>query len=150
MPACLAGHRSSILLRVAKLAGLTELAYVLVLETKSWEFESLIPHQFKIIMKIFLESDVERDNDAIIAQIQKIIPDAADVFVKIRSQRQSDLLRQFDSALDEGNREKAKLALEQFEQTLYATDGTTTMKLLRIQFAGCWYWNLKWIMVILV
>ena len=90
-------------------------------------------------MKIFLESDVERDNDAIIAQIQKIIPDAGEVTIKIRSQRQCSLLQQFDSALDEGNREKAKLVLEQFEQTLYATDGTTTMKLLRIQLAGCSY-----------
>lgn len=84
-------------------------------------------------MDIFLESDVELDNDAIVAQIQKIIPDAAVIKITIRSQRQHALLQQFDDALDKNDAKTAKLSLEQFQETLYAPDGTATMTLLRIQ-----------------
>jgi len=84
-------------------------------------------------MNIFLESDVEYDNDAIIAKLQKILPDAAEVTVKIRSKRQYSLLQQFDIAMGWRDVEKAKHMLEQFKKTLYAPDGTATMKLLRIE-----------------
>ena len=87
-------------------------------------------------MDIILESDVALDNNKIISEIQKIIPDAAVINIKIRSQRQHDLQKQFDIALDEDNREKAELALKQFEETLFAPDGTATMKLMNIQLAG--------------
>lgn len=84
-------------------------------------------------MNIILESDIEFDNDKIISEIQEIIPDAEDVFVRIRSQRQHNLLRKFDSALDRHDAETAKLALKQFKGTLYAPDGTATIKLMRIE-----------------
>ena len=87
-------------------------------------------------MDIFLESDVELDNDAIVAQIQKIIPDAAVIKITIRSQRQHALLQQFDDALDKNDAKTAKLSLEQFQETLYAPDGTATIKLMRIELAG--------------
>ena len=86
-------------------------------------------------MDIFLESDVELDNDAIVAQIQKIIPDAAVIKITIRSQLQHALLQQFDAALDKADIVSADRALKQFKETLYAPDGTATIKLMRIELA---------------
>ncbi len=88
-------------------------------------------------MDIILESDIALNNDEILDKLQKLIPESAVINIKIRSKRQDELQKQFDKALDENDREKAILAFEQFEQTLFAPDGTATMKLMRIQLAGC-------------
>ena len=87
-------------------------------------------------MEILLESDIELDNDKIISELQKIIPNAAVIKITIRSQRQNQLLAQFDEALDTSNRKKAESVFEQFKQTLFAPDGTSALKLMRIQLAG--------------
>jgi hypothetical protein len=87
-------------------------------------------------MDIILESDTDLDNDMILDKLREIIPEASTIKITIRSKRQGELLKLFDKALDKDDATEAVLALNKFKETLFAPDGTATLKLMNIQMAG--------------